>query len=359
MKKTREFRIGGVRIRRGETRDVRLKISETYTGDEVAIPIRVIRAAKPGPRVFLSAAVHGDELNGTGIIHDLIYGSPLELLCGTLLLMPVVNVLGFEQQQRYLPDRRDLNRCFPGSPTGSLTSRVADTFMREIIQNCDSGIDLHTAAAYRTNFPNIRGELSIPAVKHLADSFGCELIVDGKGPVGSLRRAACKAGCPTIILEAGEPYKLEPSILETGVRGIRNVLINLGMLAGQVIRPPYQAHVRKTTWLRAEVGGIIRFHVRLGELVEEGQPIASNFSILGEQQSTIHSTDDGVVLGLATMPAIKPGEPICHLAIISQRFKSIRQAIEDMSPKHLHQRVRDDLATNISGVETQGNGSAD
>jgi hypothetical protein len=154
------------------------------------------------------------------------------------------------------------------------------------------------------------------------------------------------------MLEAGEPFKLEPSILETGVRGIRNVLIRLGMLAGTVIEPPYQVHVRRTTWLRAEVGGIIRFHVGLGDLVEEGQPIASNFSILGEQQNTLRSTVNGVVLGLATMPAIKPGEPVCHLAVIRQRLNAIRTALKDMNPKHLHQRVRDDLATNISGVES-------
>ncbi len=352
MKKKPDLVIAGVSVAPGESQDVRLKISETYTGDEVAVPIRVIRAKNPGPTIFISAAVHGDELNGTGIIHDLLYGSPLDLLCGSLLLIPVVNVLGFEQQERYLPDRRDLNRCFPGSPTGSLTSRVADTLMREIIQKCDYGIDLHTAASYRTNFPNIRGDLSLPAVRQLADSFGCELTVDGKGPVGSLRREACKAGCPTIILEAGEPYKLEPSILETGVRGIRNVLIRLGVISGTVVEPPYRAHVRKTTWLRAELGGIVRFHVNLGDLVEEGQPIASNYSILGEQQSTINSTTNGVVLGLTTMPAIKPGEPVCHIAIISQRMKTIRKAIEDMNPKHLHQRVRDDLATNTSNVDS-------
>lgn len=351
-KKGREFAIAGVPVRRGETKDVRLKVSETYTGDEVAIPIRVMRAKKPGPVIFISAAVHGDELNGTGIIHELLYSYPVQLLCGTLLLIPVVNVLGFEHQERYLPDRRDLNRCFPGLTSGSLTSRVAYIFMREIIQKCDFGIDLHTAATYRTNFPNVRGDLSLPGVKRLADAFGCELIVDGKGPIGSLRREACKAGCPTIILEAGEPFKLEPSILETGVRGIRNVLIDLGMVAGEIQKPPYQAHIRKTTWVRAEVGGIIRFHVSLGELVETGQPIASNFSILGEQQNTLMSPVDGVVLGLTTMPAIKPGEPVCHFAIISGRLKAIRQAIGQMGPHHLHRRVRDDLATNITGVDS-------
>jgi predicted deacylase len=356
MTKPSDFSIAGVAVKHGESRDVRLKISETYTGDEIAIPIRVKRARKPGPTVFISAAVHGDELNGTGIIHELVYGSPVSLKCGTLLLMPVVNVLGFENQERYLPDRRDLNRFFPGVESGSLTSRIAFTIMREVIQKCDYGIDLHTAATYRTNFPNVRGDLAIPEVKQLADAFGCELIVDSKGPVGSLRREACRAGCPTIVLEAGEPYKLEPSMLETGVRGIHNVLISLGMASGTLSKPPYQAHIRNTTWVRAEVGGIIRFHVRLGDLIEAGQPIASNFSILGQQQNSLISPTDGIVLGLTTMPAIKPGEPVCHIAIVSKRMKSIRRAIEQMSSKHLHQRVRDDLATNISGVDSADNG---
>lgn len=352
MKKTRSFSVAGVTIKRGESCDVRLKVSETYTGDSIAIPIRVVRSKHAGPVVFISAAVHGDELNGTGIIHELFSSAPITLKCGTLLLLPVVNVLGFEQQERYMPDRRDLNRSFPGSPNGSLASRVADKIMREVVSKCDYGIDLHTAATFRTNFPNIRGDLSNPGVKRLADAFGCELIVDGKGPAGSLRREACKVGCWTLILEAGEPYKLEPSMLETGVRGIRNALIELGMTSGRLIKPPYQTHVRKTTWVRAELGGILRFHVNLGDLVEKDQPIASNFSILGRQQNQLVSPVDGIVLGMTTMPAIKPGEPVCHLAPIGKRLKNIRRAIEQMSPRNLHQRVRDDLATNISAVDT-------
>ena len=352
MAKKRDFSIAGIRIRRGETRDIRLKISETYTGDEIAMPIRVIRAKKPGPTVFITAAVHGDELNGTGIIHELMQGEPLNVKAGTMLMIPVVNVFGFEQQDRYLPDRRDLNRSFPGSPRGSLTSRVASTLMQDVIQHCDFGIDLHTAATFRTNFPNVRGDMTNAAVKRIASAFGCELIVDGKGPTGSLRREACKIGCPTMLLEAGEPFKIEPSMLETGVRGIRNVLTELGMISGRSWAPPYQAFIRRTTWVRAEVGGIIRFHIQLGDLVEKDQPIASNFSLLGEQQNTLVSSADGIVLGLTTMPAIKPGEPVCNIAIVNRKFKSIREAIENMGPRSLHQRVRSDLATNISSLES-------
>lgn len=351
MKKTTDLVIGDTRIPADTTCDTRLKISETYTGDEVAIPIRVMRAKTDGPTVFLTAAVHGDELNGTGIIHELIYSDPIELERGTLILIPVVNVTGFENHERYMPDRRDLNRSFPGSPNGSLTARVAHIITREIVKQCDLGIDLHTAATHRTNFPNVRGDLRNPEVKRLAQAFGCELVVEGKGPIGSLRREACKLGCPTLLLEAGEPLKLEPAILETGVRGIRNVLTELKMISGPIHEPPYRAQIRKTTWVRAELGGIIRFHVNLGDLITTGQPIASSFSILGKQQNSLLSPVDGIVLGLTTLPATKPGEPICHLAPISQRLKAIRSAINDLSERSLHRRVRNDLATNFTNVE--------
>ncbi len=320
MSRARRFRVADVDIAPGETCDVRLKISETYTGDPIAIPVRVIRGPKPGPHLFVSAALHGDELTGTGIIHDLLHGPPLDLRCGVLMLIPVVNVFGFENHDRYLPDRRDLNRVFPGSPTGSLASRIAHTFMTEIAGQCDYGIDLHSAAQTRTNFPNVRGDLTFDRVRRIARAFGCELVVDGKGPEGCLRREACKVGCATIILEAGELMKAEPEVLAVGARGVRNVLIELGMLAGEPYQPPWQSIVRKTYWVRAEVGGFLRFHVRPGDHIEAGHPVASNFSILGDLQRVLRSPVDGVVLGMATSPAVKPGEPVCHIAVPGRKM---------------------------------------
>ncbi|MFV0442677.1 MAG: succinylglutamate desuccinylase/aspartoacylase family protein [Planctomycetaceae bacterium] len=322
MSRSRKFRIADVEVAAGDTADVRLKISETYTGDPIAIPIRVIRGKKPGPHLFVSAALHGDELTGTGIIHELLYAEPLEIEAGTLLLLPVVNVFGFENHDRYLPDRRDLNRVFPGSATGSLASRIAHAFMTEIANQCDYGIDLHSAAQTRTNYPNVRGDMSLERVRRIARVFGCELVVDGKGPEGCMRREACKAGCATIILEAGEPMKAEPQMLATGVRGVRNVLIDLRMSAGRVQVPAWQSIVRKTTWVRAEVGGFLRFHVQPGDHVEKNHPVASNFSILGDLQRVLRSPADGIVLGMATSPAVKPGEPVCHIAIPGRKLKS-------------------------------------
>ena len=340
--------IGGVRVEPGEQKDIRVKISETYTGDTIAMPVRVIRGKLPGPRVFVTAGVHGDEVNGVGIVHDLMFGEPLGLTRGTLVLVPVVNVFGFENHERYLPDRRDLNRSFPGSSTGSLASRVAATIMKEIVRPSDYGLDLHTAAFQRTNFPNVRADTSIREVKRLAYAFGCSLVVEGSGPDGSLRKEACKAGVPTIILEAGEPWKLEPSVLEIGLRGIRNVLMELDMLPGEPEIPILQVRITRSEWLRAEVGGILRFHAAPGEIVDAGQPIATNFDLLGNNLKTLKSPVSGIILGLTTMPAVKPGEPVCHIAIPDDRFGTLRKNLAELPGRRLHLRASRDLATSIA-----------
>jgi uncharacterized protein len=303
----------------GESKNIRIKISETYTGDEVRMPIRVIRARNPGPTVFITAAIHGDEINGTGIIHDFLFGEVVKLLSGTLILVPVVNVFGFETHERYLPDRRDLNRAFPGTSQGSLASRMAKKLMTEVVAKCDFGIDLHSAAFQRTNFPNVRADLSQKLVRELSQSFGAALIVDGKGPVGCFRREATKAGCPTIILEAGEPY---------------------------------QAIIRKSTWLRATVGGILKFHVTAGEFVEKGQPIATNYSILGREQNTLTCPQDGIVLGIATLPAVKPGEPVVHIAFPNKRIADLRKKMKSATGDSLRKAGRH-LATNIDVIEAK------
>jgi uncharacterized protein len=341
----------GVTVEPGQSKNIRIKISETYTGDEIRMPIRVIRSKEPGPTVFITAAIHGDEINGTGIIHDFMFGDMVEILKGTLILVPVVNVFGFETHERYLPDRRDLNRSFPGTSQGSLASRMARKLMKEVVLKCDFGIDLHSAAFQRTNFPNVRADLTSKPVRELARAFGAALIVDGKGPVGAFRREATRAGCPTIILEAGEPWKIEPSVLKIGVQGIRNTLIYLGMMAGERVEPPYQAIIRKSVWLRATVGGILKFHVTAGEFVEKDQPIATNYSILGQEQNAILCPQDGIILGIATLPAVKPGEPVVHVAFPNKRITELRRKLKNAEGSDTLKKAGRDLATNIDVVE--------
>lgn len=345
------FTIAGTVVPPGTTADLRLPVSESFSGDVQSIPLRVMRAKEPGPKLFVTAAVHGDEINGTGIVHELMFNRRPELLRGSLVLLPVVDLFGFERQDRYMPDRRDLNRCFPGNANGSLSRRVAHALFRGVVTECDFGLDLHSAANQRTNFPNIRADLANVGCRRLAKAFGCELIVNGMGPDGSLRRAAVKAGVPTIILEAGEPSKIEPTVLEIGVRGVLNVLAELGMIADEPRRPPYQTRVTRTTWLRAQAGGLLRFHVAPGDLVDAGQPISTNVGIFGESQNVLTAPCDGIVLGMTTLPVVKPGEPICHLAVPQQSIREIREALADSSSRSLDRRVRRDLATNVNVTE--------
>ena len=343
--------IAGHAIASGDTVDLRLPVSATFTGDEQAIPLRVTRAFEPGPTLLVTAAVHGDEINGTGIVHELMFTSRPELIRGTLILVPVVDLFGFETQDRYMPDRRDLNRCFPGNPNGSLSKRVAAALFREIVRKSDYCLDLHSAATGRTNFPNVRADLDNVGCRRLAKAFGCELMVNGTGPEGSMRRSAVRAGVPTIILEAGEPSKIEPTVLEIGVRGVQNVLAELKMIDSPIRRPPYQTRVVRTTWLRAQAGGLLRFHVAPGDLVDQGQAISTNVSIFGESQNTLVAPCDGIVLGMTTLPVVKPGEPICHLAVPKRSMREIREALADAGSRSLDRRVRKDLATNVSVTE--------
>ncbi|MEW4489584.1 succinylglutamate desuccinylase/aspartoacylase family protein [Thalassoglobus sp. JC818] len=342
---------GETQIQPGEIRDLDLRFSESYSGMGVAIPIQVRRGLEPGPTIFVSAAVHGDEINGTGAIRQLIMDRSLQLTRGGLILIPVVNVLGFERHSRYLPDRRDLNRSFPGNPKGSLTSRFANFFFEQIVGRSDFGIDLHTASIRKTNFPNVRADLSDTRLREVTNAFGCTLTINEGGPSGSLRRSACEADCPTFILEAGEVWKVESTVTEHAVRGIRNVLISKGMIEGDMIDPPYRTVIEKTKWVRAESSGFLDFHVAPGDIVTASTAIATTSSLLGKSREVIESPEDGVVLGMTTIPVASPGEPVCHLGLVNLHENQIHEAVENLPADGLQQRIRDDLSTSISIVD--------
>ena len=339
-------------ISAGESRDVSLAVGESYSSMTVQIPIHIRRAVAEGPVVFVTAALHGDEINGTGAIRQLIQDEDFRLTSGSVILVPVLNLLAFDRHSRYLPDRRDLNRSFPGSPTGSLASRMASKLFEEIVSRCDYGIDLHTAAVRRTNYPNVRGDMTLSEVRRLAESFGSEIIVNGKGPKGAFRREASKAGCPTIIMEGGEVWKVEPGIVESATRGIKNVLRGLDMLDGEAERPKYQVVVERSKWIRAEKGGFLQFHVSPGDIIEKGQPLATNTTLLGHERSMLHAPFDAAVIGMTTLPAISPGEPVCNLGKLPKgsepaRLRRLRSAAVD----GLEERVSEDLASNLLVVE--------
>lgn len=343
---------GDTPVKAGSKKRIRLEVGESYTGLSVRLPLLVWRAKEPGPVGFISSAVHGDEINGTGTIRELINNPGFTLTKGALILLPVVNIIGFERHSRYMPDRRDLNRAFPGSVTGSITSRLANLLTTEIIARCDFGIDLHTAAVRRTNFPNVRANMENPGCRDLAKAFGCELIVDQEGPDGSFRKCATELGCPTIILEAGEVWKVESLYLETALRGIRNCLAHLGMTDQAPIECPEPWVVNSTQWVRAGAGGFLQFHVAPGEFVEENQLIATNAGLLGLETELIYSPHSGVVIGMSTMPAVSPGDPVVHIAKVPQKdISKLEKAHDRQHEDSLEVRMREDLATNVHIVE--------
>lgn len=341
----------GEEIPPGTSRDVKLAVSESYSSLTVKIPIHIRRAKEDGPVVFVTAALHGDEINGTGAVRQLIQDESFRLLRGSVILVPVLNLPAFDRHSRYLPDRRDLNRSFPGSKTGSLAGRMARTIFDEIVSRCDYGIDLHTASVRRTNYPNVRGNLSNPEVLRLAEAFGCDVILDGEGPKGAFRREACAAGCPTIIMEGGEVWKVEPGIVQTADRGIRNVLRELEMLDGDIERPEYQVIVQTSRWVRAEKGGFLQFHIKPGDIIEKDQPIATNTTLLGRERSSLYAPFDAVVIGMTTLPATSPGEPVCNLGKLPKGTQpaEFRQLRSDEDG--LEERITEELASNVLVVE--------
>ncbi|MFT5633108.1 MAG: putative deacylase [Rubritalea sp.] len=344
-------------INPGERKRIRLKAGESFIGVGVHLPLLVWRGLEDGPVLAITAAVHGDEINGTGAIRKLILEPPFDLKRGTLILAPVLNSLGFERHSRYTPDRRDLNRTFPGSKKGSLTGRLANLVMKEIVRRSDYIVDLHTAAVRRTNFPNVRADMSNPDCERLAKAFGAEVIVNSTGPDGSFRREACKAGCPTIILEAGEALKVESAVQDMTQRGLIHIMAELNMIdVTDDLRPetsPHQMIVQSSSWVRAGYGGFLRFHVAPGEIVKKDQPLASNTGLLGKELETIISPHDGLVLGMTTMPAVLPGDPVLHIALsdTSKQFRTFEKSVDKMDDDNLENQVRDGLAAGITVEE--------
>ena len=354
MTKSRERKLidewFGEEIPRGESRDVMLSVSESYSSMTVQIPIHIRRATEDGPIVFVTAALHGDEINGTGAVRQLIQDAEFRLLRGTIMLIPVLNLLAFDRHSRYLPDRRDLNRSFPGSTSGSLARRMAHVIFNEIVSRCDYGIDLHTAAVRRTNYPNVRADMTDPEVRWLAEAFGSEIIINAKGPEGAFRREACRVGCPTIVMEGGEVWKVEPGIVESATRGIKNVLRRLEMLDSPTESPKYQVVVKKSKWVRAERGGFLQFHIKPGDIVEKGEPLATNTTLLGHEHSMLTAPFDSIVIGMTSLPAISPGEPLCNLGKLPKGYKpsKLRRLRTEDS---LEQQVSEELASNFLVVE--------
>lgn len=306
--------MGGTEIKSGTRAQVPLPVSRLITGAQMSMPVTVIHGPKNGPTIWISAAIHGDELNGVEVVNRVLADLEPKKLHGTLLAIPVVNVHGFITGDRYLPDRRDLNRSFPGSAKGSLASRTANLFMKEIVQHCSVGIDLHTASDNRTNLPQIRADLDDPKTKELAEVFGATVMMHSKERSGSLRHAGSKAGCNVLLFEAGEPLRFNNDAIAVGVTGVRRVLRHLGMAEwdGPVAGPVRES--RSSSWVRASRSGVVRLDVEIGDEVVHRQEMGTIIDAFGKKLSTIRASRGGLVVGRTMYPLSNKGDALVHIA---------------------------------------------
>jgi len=338
-----ELTIGGTRIKPGEHRVIDLPVAPMYTHDDLSITVQVVRGKHPGPTLFISAAIHGDEINGVEIIRRVLQQKALKNLRGTLLAIPIVNVYGFLNHTRYLPDGRDLNRAFPGSAKGSLTGRVAYTFVREIVNKCTHGIDLHTGSRHRINFPQIRADLDDPQDLAMTEAFGVTLAIDAKIRDGSLRACAGDAGIPVILYEAGEALRFEEVYIRAGVKGVTNVMRNIGMLAKTRSKkvPPSPIISDQTGWVRAPESGILRTFVPLGGKVITGQTLAMVADPLGTRETAILAPNDGMVIGRTNLPLVYEGDATFHIAQYGRKVGAVERHVEQFQEEHLPDIVAD------------------
>lgn len=308
---------------------VELEGAKLYTHSPLSIPVEIINGAAPGPVLLVNAAIHGDELNGVEIVRQLINSIDATKLKGTLIAVPVVNVFGFIHKSRYLPDRRDLNRCFPGSEKGSLASRMAHTFFSEVALQCDYIIDLHTGAIHRTNLPQIRADLSNPETLRVAQAFATPVVIDSPLRNGSLRSEAEKSGITVLTYEAGEALRFEPIAISAGIVGVKRVMQTIGMLRASRKKRPTSVIAKSTSWLRAEANGILRTVVSLGDRVDKGQVLAYINSPLGNVEDEVVANKGGIVIGQQTLPLVNEGDAVFHLAYFSQNDDMVEQLVGD------------------------------
>ena len=309
-----KFIIANTEILRGTTTTINLELPKLYNTPS-NLPIRVIRGRKDGPIVFISAAIHGDELNGIEIIRRIRKLNILNKLKGTLILVPIVNVYGIMNLSRYLPDRRDLNRSFPGSIKGSLASRVAKIFFDEIVSRCDLGIDLHTASIHKSNLPQVRTNIDNEYTFKLAKSFEAPVILHSELRDGSLRSVAQDSGIPILLYEAGEALRFDEVCIRIGVKGIINVLREINMLptvSRKILKTPIIT--RNSNWIRTNESGMLRTIKALGDLVKKDEIIAFIDEPLGDDSFPIRSPFDGVIIGKSEIPLIQEGDAVFHIA---------------------------------------------
>lgn len=329
-KSDQRYIIDGIEIKPGKRARINIDMGSIYDFTDVKMPVEVIRGRKAGPTLFISSTIHGDEINGIEILRRLLASRSLKNIAGTLIVIPIVNIFGFNDRSRYLPDRRDLNRCFPGLKGGSLASQLAHKFMREIVLKSDFGIDLHTGAFSRCNHPQIRCDTSDETTLELAKIFSAPVIVNSNLRDGSLRAAAAQAKIPMILFEAGEALRFDEKAIAIGLDGILNVMSAIGMIRRGRKNSSRKIFVaRSSSWIRAPQGGLHISQVGLGKHVKKGEILGEISNPFGDRKVVIKASEDGVIIGLSTLPLANKGDALFHVA-----FE--RKLREDDRQNHIH-----------------------
>ncbi|HET6663108.1 MAG TPA: succinylglutamate desuccinylase/aspartoacylase family protein [Acidimicrobiales bacterium] len=317
--RNRAFEIAGAQVAAGTRRAVELPVAPLPTDTSLSLSVMVVNGLRPGPTLWLSGVIHGDELNGIEIIRQVLRLLHPRSLAGTVLAVPIVNVFGFLNESRYLPDRRDLNRSFPGSPRGSLTARLAHRFTTEIVGPSDAGIDFHTGSDHRTNLPQLRVELGLPGIAAMAEAFAAPVTLNASQRDGSLRSYCARLGKPILVYEGGEANRFNEAAIKGGVDGTLRVLSALDMWSGE---PPAPAGptviVEHSHWERAHRSGIVRIDVHPGQRVERGEVLGIIAGALGDRALPVRASTPGIVLGYTRHPMVSQGDALVHVADTSE-----------------------------------------
>ncbi len=327
----KNFKIDGVEIKRGERRRVNIDMGSIYDFTDVKMPVEVICGKKKGPTLFISSTIHGDEIGGIEIVRRLLKSRYLKNIHGTLIVIPVVNIFGFNDRTRYLPDRRDLNRCFPGSKNGSLASQVANKFLREIVDKSDYGIDLHTGAYHRCNYAQIRANLDDKKTLNLAKAFGAPVLINSNMRDGSLRQIAVEQKIPIILYEAGEALRFHDEGIEIGVTGILNFMRAIGMIETKFCKIPSKKLfiARSDFWVRAPKSGVHIPHKKLGQIVKKNEVMGEISNPFGDHKTLVRANSDGIIIGMSMLPLANKGDALFHIACEKESDKTNNNLLPD------------------------------
>ncbi len=326
--------------------------TELFEGVPIATPVLVVNGREPGPTLCLTAAIHGDELNGIEMVRRVMHNLDPKELSGAVIGVPIVNLQGFRRASRYLPDRRDLNRYFPGNPQGSQASRIAFSFFTKVVTHCDALVDLHTGSFERANLPQLRADLRNPDVVTLTQGFGATVILHSDPAEGTLRYAATRAGIPSVTLEAGGPSELELKEVMHGVKGIETLLNTLGMIREARLWGDPEPVYYQSTWVRANSGGILLSDVSLGSTVERGDLLGTITDPMSNASTRLVSPYSGRIIGMARNQVVMPGFAAFHVGIQAAETtaagRETPQDAEDEGLKHESEQSNQDYIDGMS-----------